>query len=141
MIGYCKTKTQLIAQSKLQDTLQLLCIEFPFQNGPDSAFACCGVNYFPINCVVNVRGLNDLFINYSDLAENQMPVPRNLISGEILTKDDISIIYHPKTFGAQNQNVIPWQQATMKPFPDFVLLDMLMFLQALTDKKFLLPLT
>lgn len=96
MIGYCKTKTQLIAQSKTSRYIATPLIGFPFQNGPDSAFACCGVNYFPINCVVNVRGLNDLFINYSDLAETPNAVPRNLISGEILTKDDINMILSSK---------------------------------------------
>ena len=41
---------------------------------------------------MNSRALADCFINYSDLADVPSSVPRNLVTGETLSKDDFNMI-------------------------------------------------
>jgi len=92
MVGYCKTRAELIAQSKKARYIATPLTGFPFQKNSTTAFPVCGINFFPIVSVLQTRPINECFINYSDVSEVPSAVPRNLLTKEILNKDDFSFV-------------------------------------------------
>jgi hypothetical protein len=67
MIGYCKTKAQLIRESQFDRTLYAPLIGLPFQNRHDMAFATGGVTFHGMRCCVNTRSPAEMVVCYGNV--------------------------------------------------------------------------
>jgi hypothetical protein len=67
LIGFCKTKSQLIANSRRDQTLFAPFIGFPFQGRPDLAYSIGCIAFHGVTCDIQSRPLNEMVVNYGGL--------------------------------------------------------------------------
>lgn len=97
LVGYCKSKQQLINQSKSAHFRAAPFFGMPFHGDTSQAFNAGSITYFSIYCYVNTRNVSEIFINYSETGEGLTSIPR-LLSNEIMDKDSVE-------FGLWSNNV------------------------------------
>ena len=64
MIGFCKTKAQLIANSRRDQVLFAPMVGMPFQGRPDLAYSIGAIAFHGVNADLQSRALNESVVNY-----------------------------------------------------------------------------
>jgi len=93
LVGYCKTRSELIRLSAQDRYLAAPLVGFPFQEDDTQlAYNAGSITYFEIKCQVETSSLAQLFINYGNSPNVSEAVPRLFASGEPMDKDSIKFM-------------------------------------------------
>jgi hypothetical protein len=94
MIGYFKTKAQLIANSKRDRHYTVPMVGMPFQGREDLAFATGAVAFHQISCELQSRPISELIVNYGSFNTKRglLSLPKEVKTGTPISSTSVQFV-------------------------------------------------
>lgn len=95
MIGFCKTRKQLINESKYDRTLYAPLIGLPFHDRPDLAFSVGAIAFHGVKANVVSRPLNEMIVNYGQISTKRgySAMPKQISTDQVIQNNAVQFAF------------------------------------------------